>query len=1674
MSVASHPAARLHDPIAHQKNPNWRYLTKLVVGGIGGAIGGMLGGIAAAALVTGAVALGTFLTGISLGTGAVVAVGLVVVAARVAGSVYGASLGAEAMEPLVDELCPEEYEITGEIITASLDVFINSESTGAARATPDAPIDEVICSKHTPQILIAEGAETVFVNTCVASRVGDKVECGARIESGSPDVFIGDPKARVRDVASEVSTILRVANVLWQLHNLRKAWKCLTAVPRLAKNLPCLFQAGASVGFAVNGILTEVEQVMGNPVHLATGIKVLQPEVDFSLPGPLPLDWHRIYSSADTRDNPLLGQGWSSPLCLQLKIETAQDGERTLKFISYGGREIEFPDLPRAQGWYHEVEQLSLYRTEGDRYFVSAADGMYYLFEEQAHADLTKNALVHDLERIEDRHANYISLRRQPGTGKLEECTDSTGRVLRFNYAPQPGGKLQSIAITKAAPGENVGPLVQYRYDAHGQLQHVIDRTQKISRRFAYNTQRLMSMHAHASGLESYYEWKQFEDRPRVVKNWTNDGETYHFAYRLLQDQWGAQAPGPNDVFGGTEVVDHLGRRYLCTWNPHYELLEAIRPEQQHWKLEYNDRWLVSKYTEPGGNTSLVRYDAKGNVSGVTDPIGRITATGWNDMGLPWLRGLPGGQSYLYTYSDSGDLTSIKAPDGSLTQYVYDDKGLATKIVDAKGGVKYLTWTPRAQLASYTDCSDKTTRFTYDGWGNLSTATDARGAVTRYVHDAQGRLLASTTADGANTNYGYDESGMLQSIADALSRVTGFSFNSRGQLLRTIDKEQREVNFGYDSALRLQRLVNENGESFEFAYDQADRLVQETRVGGVKVDIEYNLTGMPIAVTYHPGLGDDIGSAAGSTGAGATPEVPGWGTTHAGQAAAPGAQPRRIELVRDKVGRLVEKRTAEYIYRYQYDLLDQLVEAVKLKIIDTGPADAISPGSSPQTQPLHTTRIAYNLMGDVVQEDSIDHTTGQCHTLGHQHDLLGNRTQTVLPQLPHQPLYKRALNYLYYGSGHLHQVNYSQQNTAAEDAQSIHQLICDIERDDLHQEILRSQGRAHTRYSHDPVGRLAGAWTQAADTPSQPFGPHDAAAGQWRSALAALQQDPASQVQRPQGLLKAWQYDKVGELRASRHSLQGDTGHQYDATGRILHTQHAPLAGVRQPFAQAANESFGYDPAGNIQDTATQQAVRSSTALSQRGYVRDNLVRVFEDKRYFYDGHGRLIRKLAGRHTDQQFRWDEENHLLEVITTRRPGTEHQATQTTRFDYDAIGRRVAKHDNFGTTAFIWEGMRLIEERRGANTISYVYEPGSYVPLARLDADGEITEQGGLGTQADAALLPLPQAGEGWGEGAGNSTASKTIAPSASSESARAKNYSNSAANDAESRYWASLNETARQKAQALQIQDWGNPASTGTEGLVASAGQAQLCKVYYFHTDQVGMPQELTNAQGQVIWQASYKTWGSTVAEEWEMKTLAGNPVHKLDEGDSPAKADQQQNLRFQGQYLDRDTGLHYNTFRYYDPDVGRFICPDPIGLAGGINLGSYSPNPISWIDPWGWMNCSRNGAFNEAKRDAGIPKGQHPDVVVDPRTGQQGQSRRVPMTDSNGKAILGPDGKPIMTREYEFTKPDGMKIIIQDHGAGHKYPGGVGDQGPHLNVRPIDNPRTGKVPGTQPHYPFEP
>ncbi|MEI7378205.1 HNH/endonuclease VII fold putative polymorphic toxin, partial [Dickeya chrysanthemi] len=235
------------------------------------------------------------------------------------------------------------------------------------------------------------------------------------------------------------------------------------------------------------------------------------------------------------------------------------------------------------------------------------------------------------------------------------------------------------------------------------------------------------------------------------------------------------------------------------------------------------------------------------------------------------------------------------------------------------------------------------------------------------------------------------------------------------------------------------------------------------------------------------------------------------------------------------------------------------------------------------------------------------------------------------------------------------------------------------------------------------------------------------------------------------------------------------------------------------------------------------------------------------------------------------------------------------------------------------------------------------------------------------------------------------------------------------------------------------------------------GRTQL---HYIVTDLTGTARELCSEAGEVHWRGEQGLWG----------------VHREDRRPIPlrrwlgdaANEEVYCELRYQGQVYDSETGLYYNRHRYYDPETAQYLSSDPIGLGGGIRPQAYVHNPLEWVDPLGLVGCpgkfkSRNEAFRAAKRDAGIPMSQQPSKV-----------ELVPLTDRNGKGILGDNHLPIKTREYTFERPNGESIVIQDHSPGHIYgpPGTPGNQGPHMNVRPISDTRNGNVAGTLDHYSF--
>ena len=123
--------------------------------------------------------------------------------------------------------------------------------------------------------------------------------------------------------------------------------------------------------------------------------------------------------------------------------------------------------------------------------------------------------------------------------------------------------------------------------------------------------------------------------------------------------------------------------------------------------------------------------------------------------------------------------------------------------------------------------------------------------------------------------------------------------------------------------------------------------------------------------------------------------------------------------------------------------------------------------------------------------------------------------------------------------------------------------------------------------------------------------------------------------------------------------------------------------------------------------------------------------------------------------------------------------------------------------------------------------------------------------------------------------------------------------------------------------------------------------------FYYQLDHLGTPQELTDYSGEIMWSAKYRAYGNLAALD-------------VSEIDNP--------LRFQGQYFDAETGLHYNRHRYYNPGTGRFLTPDPIKLAGGLNNYLYVSNPTGWVDPLGLHQCPGADSANTFKTENFLSK----------------------------------------------------------------------------------------------------
>ena len=128
------------------------------------------------------------------------------------------------------------------------------------------------------------------------------------------------------------------------------------------------------------------------------------------------------------------------------------------------------------------------------------------------------------------------------------------------------------------------------------------------------------------------------------------------------------------------------------------------------------------------------------------------------------------------------------------------------------------------------------------------------------------------------------------------------------------------------------------------------------------------------------------------------------------------------------------------------------------------------------------------------------------------------------------------------------------------------------------------------------------------------------------------------------------------------------------------------------------------------------------------------------------------------------------------------------------------------------------------------------------------------------------------------------------------------------------------------------------------------GSDKAREILYYHNDQIGIPREMTDEEGKIVWSGDYSGWGKLTQEE-------------------RLKSDVYQPFRLQNQQYDEETGLHYNFFRYYDPEIGRFTQQDPIKLLGGESLYRFANSVQTWTDVFGLSGIPIFGISDNAARN---------------------------------------------------------------------------------------------------------
>ncbi len=857
-----------------------------------------------------------------------------------------------------------------------------------------------------------------------------------------------------------------------------------------------------------------------------------------------------------------------------------------------------------------------------------------------------------------------------------------------------------------------------------------------------------------------------------------------------------------------------------------------------------------------------------------------------------------GGRRILFAHDEKGRLTHIALPHPreqrwvTHARYVYSPEGDLVEVYDALGNVARCAYEGHL-LVRETDRTGLSFYFGYDGLGSDAYCVRTWGDGGIYDHEII-----------------YDKKNHVTAVTNSLGQTTIYLANQVGAVVKVLDPLGGETKYEYDENLRKTAETNALGHTRTTTYDELGNVVAVTNPDGATVRITYDKRGLPIRVI------DALGST--------------WSWAY------------------DLEGHPTERLTPTG-ERTTFGWRNGLLAWVELpggqrRLLAYDKQKNVIRTQAPNNSIIE---YKYDERGRVVQKKDARGATTHLH-----HDMLGNLSRVETP------------------SGMVQELAYDAHGNLLEVRDGTRHIR--FRYGHFHKAMVREEAGNTLRFVYDTEGSLTSVVNEANEAYTFTLD----ACGRVREETGfdgktrVYLRDMLGRVVRatlPSGRTSEFVYDAVGRTLLVKHSDGSAAEFTYRADGALVRAKNefATVLFEEDALGRVIREAQGDCVVTSRFDTSGQRILMESSLGGRMAVLRDAL----GDVSALHLGQAALqasqpavrferdilgletVKHLPGGVRIEWRRDDVGRPDIRRIVHDTPGGSPRLSDTRTYEWDGEGQIAAITDTDGlTTHYQYDARgRLVAQKTGVDVlhramdaVGNIYRSPS-LEDRRYGKGGRLEQTDGARYVYDEDGNPLEKVeadGRTWHyrwNGAGRLVEVERpdglrVRFEYDAFARRTRKTSVRIGKDGcptieeDVRFVWDSHTLLHELTSGSEVTTWYWEPNSFTPIAKEVADRR-----YSIATDHLGTPTEIFDETGHLVWSMRIDIFGSS----------------QIEVGDQPCP------WRWPGQYEDKETGLYYNRFRYYDTDIGSYLSHDPLGLAGSTSLYGYPQDPLSWMDPYG-------------------------------------------------------------------------------------------------------------------------